>query len=80
MKNPLHLLIGVLCLTGCASLPPRSGCAAGDVRYNFLTKTPSVDGVTENCWGNRCPAFAARTSYYENGQVKEAACEPVTIP
>ena len=65
----------LLALSGCATLPARAGGMAGDIRVNWLTKSPVVIGAICNAWG----AGAVRTmvSFYENGQVKDATCEPV---
>lgn len=72
-------LLTLLMITGCAQLPARTGGAAGEIKYNWLTKSPTVAGVLCNCWGegDACGPVKTVTSFYENGQVQSASCEPV---
>ncbi len=77
------MLLG-LCggLLGCAGLPPRSGCMAGDARYTWMTRTPQGIVAMANCWGPgaSCPAFQASVEVNTDGKVTKASCTPARSP
>ncbi len=65
-----------LLLAGCAGLPPRSGCVAGNLHYSWNSRSPQGLASVSNCWGSDCPAFTAIVKLDEQGKVTEARCEP----
>jgi len=78
------ILAGVgLGIMGCAALPPRSGCVAGEGGYAPFTRASRVHGVTANLWCGKatpCPAFRGIVEFDPEGRVLKATCEPMHGP
>ena len=77
-----RLVAACLLLAGCASLPARTGCLAGNVHYSWTTRTPQGVVATSNAWcrpDQACPAFQATVKVDETGKITEATCSPEPV-
>lgn len=71
----ISLITLSLLLSGC-TLPPRTGCLAGDIRYSFVSKTPQNIVATANCWSKDEPCSGYKATVRHSDGITTASCEP----